>query len=86
MCYLIAKKFGSVGCSALQTNHGEHLVELKKKIIDKVGTDNIQLVTISRPSAYGEYEPYHFCDTEDEFEQTIEDMISDSEIKRVWPS
>ena len=54
MCYLVAKKFGSVGCSALQTNHGQHLVELKKKIIDKVGTDNIQLVTISRPSAYGE--------------------------------
>ena len=55
MCYLVAKKFGSVGCSALQTTHGQHLVELKKRIIDKVGTDKIQLVTISRPSAYGEY-------------------------------
>ena len=74
MCYLVAKKFGSVGCSALQTTHGQHLVELKKRIIDKVGTDKIQLVTISRPSAYGEYEPYHFCDTEDEFESTVAKM------------
>ena len=74
MCYLVAKKFGSVGCSALQTTHGQHLVELKKRIIDKVGTDKIQLVTISRPSAYGEYEPYHFCDTEDEFEGTVAKM------------
>ena len=74
MCYLVAKKFGSVGCSALQTTHGQHLVELKKRIIDKVGTDRIQLVTISRPSAYGEYEPYHFCDTEDEFERTVAKM------------
>ena len=74
MCYLVAKKFGSVGCSALQTTHGQHLVELKKRIIDKVGTDKIQLVTISRPSAYGEYEPYHFCDTEDEFEITVAKM------------
>lgn len=78
MCYLVAKKFGSVGCSALQTNHGQHLVELKKKIIDKVGTDNIQLVTISRPSAYGEYEPYHFCDTEDEFKQAVTSMAEEN--------
>ena len=31
----------------------------------------IQLVTISRPSAYGEYEPYHFVDTEEEFVHAI---------------
>ena len=39
-----------------------------------MGTDNIQLVTISRPSAYGEYELYHFCDTEDEFKQAVTSM------------
>ncbi len=71
MCYLIAKKFNGIGCLALQTSHGQHLVDLKKKIINEVGTDKIQLVTISRPSAYGEYEPYHFVDTEQEFEQKI---------------
>lgn len=46
MCYLIAKKFGSVGSLALQTSHGQHLVDFKRKIMSEVGTDEIQLVTI----------------------------------------
>lgn len=28
----------------------------------------MQIVTISRPTAYGEYAPYQFVDTEQEFE------------------
>jgi hypothetical protein len=71
MCYLIAKKFNDVGCLALQTNHGQHLADFKKKLITEIGTDKIQLVTISRPSAFGEYEPYSFVDTEQEFEQEV---------------
>lgn len=71
MCYLVAKKVNSVGSLALQTSHGQHLVNFKKKIIAEVGFDKIQLVTISRPSAYGEYEPYQFVDTEQEFEQKV---------------
>lgn len=71
MCYLIAKKFNDIGCLALHTAHGQHLVDFKKKIISEIGTDRIQLVTISRPSAYGEYSPYKFVNTEQEFEQEI---------------
>ena len=71
MCYLIAKKFNDVGCLALQTNHGQHLADFKKKLITEIGTDKIQLVTISRPSAFGEYEPHSFVDTEQEFEQEV---------------
>jgi len=71
MCYLIAKKFNDVGCLALQTNHGQHLVDFKKKLIAEIGTEKVQLVTISRPSAFGEYEPYSFVDSEQEFEQEI---------------
>ncbi len=71
MCYLVAKKVNSIGSLALQTSHGQHLVNFKKKIIAEVGFDKIQLVTISRPSAYGEYEPYQFVDTEQEFEQKV---------------
>ena len=71
MCYLVAKKVNSIGSLALQTSHGQHLVNFKKKIIAEVGFDKIQLVTISRPSAYGEYEPYQFVDTEHEFEQKV---------------
>ena len=74
MCYLIAKDIDAVGCVALKTTHGKHLSEFKKKIIDKVGYDRIQLVTISRPSAYGEYEPYNFVETKEEFEEVVSAM------------
>lgn len=75
MCYLIAKRFDSTGCLALQTTHGQHLADFKKKLMEKIGYDNIQLVTISRPSAYGEYEPYHFVDSEEEFEKEVESLL-----------
>lgn len=71
MCYLVAKKADGIGSIALQTSHGQHLVDFKKKIIKEIGIENIQLVTISRPSAYGEYEPYRFVDTEQEFEENL---------------
>lgn len=71
MCYLVAKKADGIGSIALQTSHGQHLVDFKKKIIKEIGVENIQLVTISRPSAYGEYEPYRFVDTEQEFEESV---------------
>ena len=31
----------------------------------------VQLVTINRPTAYGEYAPYHFVDTEQEFKTIV---------------
>lgn len=68
MCYLIAKKFSETGCLALQMTHGQHLADFKERLVQAVGYEDIQLVTISRPSAYGEYEPYHFVDTEQEFD------------------
>lgn len=74
MCYLVAKKFNDMGCVALQTSHGPHLAEFKRSIIDEIGYDAIQLVTISRPSAYGEYEPYHFVESEAEFLTEVRSM------------
>ncbi|MEZ3463423.1 MAG: hypothetical protein K1W23_15005 [Lachnospiraceae bacterium] len=71
MCYLVAKKFSETGCLALQMTHGQHLVDFKERLVQAVGYEDIQLVTISRPSAYGEYEPYHFVDTEQEFEEMV---------------
>lgn len=44
---------------------------VEKKLLAGIGVDKIQLVTISRPSAYGEYEPYRFVDSEQEFEQEL---------------
>lgn len=74
MCYLIAKKFNNVGCMALQMTHGQHLSEFKEKLVQMVGYNDIQLVTISRPSAYCEYEPYCFVETEQEFEEAVLNM------------
>ena len=74
MCYLVAKKFGDLGCVALQTEHGQHLVDFESKLMESVGYDAIQLVVISRPSAYGEYEPYRFVETEAEFEAEVKNM------------
>ena len=74
MCYLVAKNINDVGCVALRTTHGKHLSEFKRTLEKKVGYDKIQLVTISRPSAYGEYEPYHFVETKDEFTKAVEQM------------
>ena len=74
MCYLIAKNIDNIGSIALKTTHGKHLSQFKREIEQKVGYDKIQLVTISRPSAYGEYEPYYFVDTKEAFAKAIEQM------------
>ena len=74
MCYLIAKDINDVGCVALKTTHGKHLSKFKRMLESKIGYDRIQLVTISRPSAYGEYEPYNFVDTKEKFQFAVEKM------------
>ena len=58
----------------LEVLHGKHLSQFKREIESEVGYDKIQLVTISRPSAYGEYEPYHFVDSEREFAEAVVQM------------
>ena len=67
MCYLIARKEGTEGCIALHTAHGKQLSTLKKEISGQKGCEKIELITISRPSAYVEYEPYHFAKSEREY-------------------
>ena len=74
MCYLVAKDINKRGCVALKTQHGEHLVDFKRKLIGMVGLDRIHLVTISRPSAYGEYEPYNIVHDEESFEKAVSEM------------
>lgn len=75
MCYLVAKKFNHIGSIALKAEHGKKLADFKRKLSKELGYDDIQLVTISRPSAYGEYEPYQFVHSYDEFEKTVRNMI-----------
>lgn len=54
MAYLIARKRESHGCLALKIKHGENLVELKRRLNKAVGYKGIELITISRPTAYVE--------------------------------
>ena len=74
MCYLIAKDRDAHGCLALKTNHGKHLVELKRELNNIVGYKGVQLVTISQSTAYGVYAPYHFVDTEQEFKTLAREL------------
>ena len=50
------------------------MVELKRRLNKVVGYKGIELITISRPTAYGEYAPYQFVDTEQEFEEIVRDL------------
>lgn len=74
MCYLVAKDRYAHGCVALKTTHGKHLVEMKRALNAAVGDKGVQLVTISRPTAYGEYAPYRFAKTKQEFNALVRAM------------
>lgn len=66
MCYIIAKRFKKSGCVALKARRGKELADFASNLQEKLGYD-IQIVAITRPAAYGEYEPYHFVNIFEEF-------------------
>lgn len=49
-------------------------MELKQELNAVVRGKHIELITISRPAAYGEYAPYTFADTEVEFCRLVKSM------------
>lgn len=67
MCYIIAKRFKQSGCIALQARRGKELAEFASNLQEELD-DDIQIVAITRPTAYGEYEPYQFVHSFKEFE------------------
>ena len=75
MCYLLAKKFDDTGCVAVKTKHGKELVNTVTDLEKIVQGQGIQIVTISRPTAYGEYEPYTFCNNMADFHDAVENMV-----------
>ena len=74
MCYLVAKDFNKIGSIAMRHDGGKELVQFEHKLIAEIGYERIQLVAISRPNAYGEYAPYEFVNTEEEFEKAVKAM------------
>lgn len=73
MCYLVAKRMNKTGCIALQTEPGEEMAKFADRIQERLGYD-IEIITISRPAAYGEYEPYHFVNSYEEFEKEAKQL------------
>ncbi|MCD7805102.1 MAG: hypothetical protein LUG23_07655 [Oscillospiraceae bacterium] len=71
MSYVVAKRWDKIGSIAIEMELGSHLVEFKRRIRSVIDEREIELFTISRPSAYGEYEPYRFVDSESEFEEQV---------------
>ena len=74
MCYLVAKDINKQGCYALKSKLGKHLSQFSAEIDHALPRDGIQIVTISRPTAYGEYAPYTFVENEDEFRKVVLEM------------
>lgn len=44
------------------------MAKFADEIQERLGYD-IEIITISRPTAYGKYEPYHFVNSYEEFEK-----------------
>ena len=72
MCYLVGKRFDQVGSIAMPTHTGSELASFIDDLESRYGIDDLQLVTISRPSAYGEYEPYSFVRDKAAFVRALE--------------
>ena len=76
MYYVIAKYMDFDGCVALKATHGKNLFDLKRRIEAQTCYTKIELITLSRPSAYPEYGLYRFVKTEAEFEKAAIQMYS----------
>lgn len=74
MCYILAKGTNEHGCVALKTKPGKELGVLKNTLENLVSGKHIQIVTISRPMAYGEYAPYSFVDTKEDLIDKVRAM------------
>lgn len=67
MCYLIAKKFDSHGCLAVQSEYGSQLASLVDDLSRKTEGKGIQILTISSKEAFGEYAPFEEVSCEKDF-------------------
>ena len=63
MVYLIVRNDKEIGSIAFKTVLGEALAQFSE-ITEK---SKIEIITISRPEAYGEYSPYRIMGTKEEF-------------------
>ena len=76
MCYVVVTDANKQGCVAFKTRFGKELSELTKELNRIAPRRGIQIVivTISRPTAYGEYAPYSFVQSEEELKEAVRTM------------
>lgn len=74
MCYVVVKDINKQGCFAYKTKLGKELSDLTSKLNKLASHRGIQIVTISRPTAYGEYAPYSFVNSQEELENMVRAM------------
>lgn len=78
MVYLIVRNDKEIGSIAFKTVLGEALAKLKHQIISEIAEKNkIEIITISRPEAYGEYSPYKVMKTKEEFIKEVKKEYGD---------
>ena len=74
MTYLVAKRFDQPGCIAVKMDTGKELAELVSEMGRKYLDMGIQILTLSNPETFGEYKPYLFIETLDEFIKKVDNL------------
>lgn len=74
MCYVVIKDLNKQGCIAYKTELGKGLAELIRELNQLTPRRGIQVVTISRPTAYGEYAPYSFVESAEDLKEAVQAM------------
>lgn len=74
MCYIIVKDIKKHGCVAYKTRLGKSTARLTKELNRIAPRKGIQIVTISKPAAYGEYSPFSFVDNEEALVDAVRDI------------
>lgn len=74
MCYIVAKDRNKQGCYALKSRIGKELSNYTRELNDAISKDGIQIIVISRPTAYGEYATYKIVNSKEEFKRSVLEM------------
>ena len=58
--YLVAKRYNERGCIAIEVKPSRELAQMISKLGWKYLDEGIEIFTVSDPTVYGEYGPYHY--------------------------
>lgn len=58
MAYVLVKKFSEQGCLAVKLKNGEEVAGIRRYLNARLNGTDKQVITISRPEAWGEYALY----------------------------